>query len=145
MKVLRINPNDTHPIRHKMLRQDFSLEECIFPGDDEDQTFHLGAFIDNKLVSVASFYYENNPNFLHEHQYRLRGMATLQEHQGKGLSSELLRIAFPMIKQNFCTLLWCNARLGAEGFYTKVGFKRHGDVFEIPGIGPHILMSKEIE
>ena len=145
MKVLRISASDTHNIRHKMLRQDFSLEECVFPGDEEDQTFHLGAFMENKLVSVASFYYENSPEFLDEHQYRLRGMATMPEFQHQGLSSELLKMAFPMVKQNFCTLLWCNTRVSAEGFYTKVGFQRKGDIFEIPGIGSHILMLKPID
>jgi len=144
VEVLRIKAIDTHHIRHRILRPHGTVEDCIFKGDTDELTFHLGAFVDRKLVSVASFYFERNDIFPDPYQFRLRGMATLPEYQGQGLSSALLRTAFPVIKQNQCTLLWCNAREAAMGFYHKVGFKSHGDVFSIPQIGPHYLMSIQI-
>jgi GNAT superfamily N-acetyltransferase len=128
-----------------MLRPNGTMDDCIFQGDNDELTFHLGAFVDKKLVSVASFYFEKNDRFTDPYQYRLRGMATLPEHQGQGLSSALLRTAFPVIKQNQCTLLWCNAREKAMGFYTKVGFHPEGVTFSIPHIGKHILMSIKID
>lgn len=145
VQVLRIKAIDSHPIRHKMLRPNGTLEDCVFKGDTDELTFHLGAFVDKKLVSVASFYFERKDLFPDLYQYRLRGMATLPEFQGQGLSSALLRTAFPLIKGNQCTLLWCNARTSAQGFYEKVGFTPHGEIFDIPGIGPHILMSIKID
>lgn len=144
LQVARIEANDTHTIRHKMLRQDFTREECIFPGDEDEQSFHLGGFIEGKLVSVASFYFEKHPDLPDEYQYRLRGMATLEEHQKLGLSSALLKMAFPIIKQNQCSMLWCNAREFAVGYYQQVGFEKVGESFDIPGIGPHLLMFKRI-
>jgi GNAT superfamily N-acetyltransferase len=146
MKVLRISAQDTYPLRQQMLVPSHELKKAKFENDDdEDISFHLGAFSDSKLVSVASFFYERNPLFSDLHQYQLRGMATLPDYQGQGLSSELLSFAFPIIKQNFCTLLWCNARVSAIGFYEKVGFKKYnGEVFEIDEIGPHVLMFKNI-
>lgn len=146
MKVLRISATDAYPLRQLMLVPSKELKKAKFENDDdEDISFHLGAFKDGKLVSVASFFYERNPIFADLHQYQLRGMATLPECQGQGLSSELLSSAFPIIKQNFCTLLWCNARVSAVGFYEKVGFKKFNDeVFEIDDIGPHVLMFKQI-
>lgn len=145
MDILRINPNDTYEIRHLMLRPDGTLSDCKFDGDDDDQTFHLGAFIEGKLVSVASFYFEKHPTITdHQYQYRLRGMATLEQHQRQGLSKALLKMAFPIIKQNQCTVLWCNARTSAKGFYETVGFESISDEFDIPGIGPHYLMRKSI-
>jgi GNAT superfamily N-acetyltransferase len=128
-----------------MLRPDGALEDCIFQGDNDELTFHLGAFVDKKLVSVASFYFEANERFSDLYQYRLRGMATLPEYQAQGLSSALMRTAFPVIKQNQCTLLWCNAREKALGFYLRVGFCQSGDFFTIPKIGKHILMSIKID
>jgi GNAT superfamily N-acetyltransferase len=128
-----------------MLRPNGSLEECVFKGDSDELTFHLGAFVDSKLVSVASFYFERNDLFPDQYQYRLRGMATLPEYQGQGHSSALLRTAFPVIKQNQCTLLWCNAREKAMGFYLKVGFQPTGEFFTVPHIGKHILMSIKID
>jgi GNAT superfamily N-acetyltransferase len=145
MEVLRIKSIDTYPIRHKMLRPSGTVEDCMFQGDNDEMTFHLGAFVDKKLVSVASFYFENHPSFQDAYQYRLRGMATIPEHQGQGLSSSLLRTAFPVIKQNQCTLLWCNAREKAMGFYTKVGFQSSGELFTIQNVGKHILMSIHID
>lgn len=145
MKVLRVHPKDTLPLRQQMLRQGKPIEACVFPGDNDEQTFHLGAFVDNKLVSVASFYFEKHPLMSGENHFRLRGMATLPEHQHKGYSHELLKMAFPIIKQNFCTVVWCNARMSALGFYEKVGFKKIGAPFELSDIGPHILMAKSLE
>jgi GNAT superfamily N-acetyltransferase len=127
-----------------MLREGRPREEAIFTGDEEDQTFHLGAFVDNKLVSVASFYFERHPSLEDEYQYRLRGMATLPEFQRQGLSSALLKMAFPIIKQNLCSVLWCNARARAMGFYQQVGFEKVGEEFDIPTVGPHYLMFKKI-
>ena len=146
MKVLRISAQVTYPIRQQVLVPTHNLKKAKFENDDdEDISFHLGAFKNSKLVSVASFFYERNPIFEDLHQYQLRGMATLPENQGQGLSSELLTTAFPIIKQNFCTLLWCNARESAIGYYEKVGFKKHSDmVFQVDDIGPHVLMSKKI-
>ena len=146
MKVLRINASDTYPIRQQVLVPDHDLKKVKFESDDdEDISFHLGAFKDSQLVSVASFYYDRNTTFPEQHQYQLRGMATLPEFQGQGLSSALLRTAFPVIKSNQGSLIWCNAREKAIGFYTKVGFAPTGDVFTIPNIGKHILMSMKID
>ena len=145
MEVLRIKAADTHPIRHRMLRPNGSIDDCMFQGDNDEMTFHLGAFVQKKLVSVASFYFEKHPAFPEIYQYRLRGMATSSEHQGQGLSSALLRTAFPVIKQNQCTLLWCNAREKALGFYSKVGFVPSGELFTIQNIGKHMLMSIKID
>jgi len=127
-----------------MLRQGHPIESCHFKDDESEQTFHLGAFIEGRLVSVASFYYNKNENFETENQYQLRGMATVESYQRKGLSRELLKVAFPIVKQNFCNLLWCNARVEARPFYENVGFNSTGDIYEIEGVGPHILMHKEI-
>jgi len=146
VQVLRIKAIDTYPIRHKMLRPHGTIEDCHFRGDNDELTFHLGGFIDNKLVSVASFYFERSDVFTeHPYQFKLRGMATLPDYQGRGLSQALLRTAFPVIKQNQCTLLWCNARVSAMGFYTKVGFIPYGEPFDVPQIGKHILMSIKID
>lgn len=144
MDVRQIDSKDTLQLRSQILREGRPLDQCQFEGDNEDQTFHLGAFIDEKLVSVASFYLDKHPELSGEYHYRLRGMATAQEFRRQGLSSALLRTAFPMIKKNSVHLVWCNARSSAIGFYHKVGFEKVGSEFEIPDVGPHYLMFIEI-
>ncbi len=142
MKVLQISAKDTYLIRKQMLREDHDLESVKFEGDENEQTFHLGAFYNNKLVSVASFYFNRNENFKEDYQYQLRGMATLPEFQRKGFSSELLNVGFPIVKQNFCQLIWCNARQSARTFYEKVGMEMVKGPYDIPTVGPHYLMVK---
>jgi GNAT superfamily N-acetyltransferase len=144
MNVKQIDAKDTYKIRNSMLREGFDESTCKFKGDNDDLTFHLGAFIDNKLASVASFYLHQHENFLQSYQYQLRGMATLPEFQKQGLSSALLKTAFPLIKRNNVDILWCNARTEAIGFYEKVGFETIGAEFDIATVGPHFLMSKDI-
>jgi predicted GNAT family N-acyltransferase len=144
MNVKQIDAKDTYNIRNKILRSGLPIDSCYFEGDKEDSTFHLGAYIDDKLASIASFFLKTNPIFPEEYQFQLRGMATLKEYQGQGLSQALLRAAFPLIQQNHVNSLWCNARIPAVGFYEKVGFEVHGNEFDIPGVGPHVLMHKTI-
>lgn len=127
-----------------MLRPGLPIDTCVFEGDQDDQTFHLGAFVEGKLVSIASFYFERHPDLDELYQFRLRGMATLQEHQNKGLSASLLNRGFPIIRQNQCNLVWCFARETAIGFYEKNGFKGSGEIFEIEGVGPHLLMINQL-
>jgi GNAT superfamily N-acetyltransferase len=146
MEVKRIGATDTHPIRNRVLRPGRPVQTCIFDGDEDELTFHLGAFVESKLVSIASFYYDKNDKIDVEHQFRLRGMATLPEYQHQGLSSALLKTAIPLIKQNHCHVLWCNARTSAKGFYETVGFETVDPVeFEIPDVGPHLLMAYSIK
>lgn len=144
MDVRQIESKDTLELRSKVLRNGRPLAECHFENDDREQTFHLGAFIDEKLVSVASFYLEKHPELPSEYHYRLRGMATAEDFRAQGLSSALLRTAFPLIKKNSVNLVWCNARSSAIGFYHKVGFELVGEEFDIPEVGPHFLMFIQI-
>jgi GNAT superfamily N-acetyltransferase len=142
LEVRRISAQDTYSIRQKMLRVGRPFHECKFEGDTDDQTFHLGAFIESKLVSIASFYFERNSDLDEPYQFKLRGMATLAEYQRQGLSSSLLSRGFPIVKQNLCNLVWCFARTEASGFYEKNGFIKYGKSFPTPHIGDHVLMIK---
>ncbi|WP_419173286.1 GNAT family N-acetyltransferase [Halobacteriovorax sp.] len=144
MIVKRIHLKDTYGIRKKVLGIENVESSYLFEGDTESGTFHLGAFIENNLVSVASFYFNRNSKFNIDNQYQLQGMATLEDFRKQGLSRELLNVAFPIIKQNFCNLVWCNARIEAAPFYQKLGFEISGDEFDVENIGKHILMYREI-
>lgn len=145
MEVKQIDAKDTYRIRNKILRPNQDISSCIFEGDEDEMSFHLGAYLDGKLASVASFFMQKSDLFENEYQFRLRGMATVQEHQGKGLSKALLQTAFNLIKRNNVDLLWCNARVTAEGFYENCGFEKSGEYFDIPEIGKHIIMYKKID
>jgi GNAT superfamily N-acetyltransferase len=139
--VRRISANDTLPLRSAILRNNLPLQQCVFPTDNLG--FHLGAFFEDKLVSVATFFPEDYPE-LGARGYRLRGMATQPEFSGKGYGSQLIQFAISELRNNGVCYLWCNARTSALGFYKKLNFTIISDEFIVPGIGPHFNMSIQI-
>ena len=90
MKTIRfIKLEETYIIRKEVLRKNIDLT-YKFDGDYDENTFHLGVFVDNELVCIASFMKEKN-KFLKGKQYQLRGMATLTSHRGKGYGKMILK------------------------------------------------------
>lgn len=145
MIIKEIEASDAYNIRNLILRPGKPVAACEFNGDAEEQNFHLGAFVDGQLISIASFFLENNNEFSEEVQYRIRGMATIEKFRSQGFSANLIKTGIPVIKKNQAKLVWCNARLSAQGFYQKIGFKTCSEVFDIPDIGPHVLMKLELK
>lgn len=139
-----INPEDTYPIRHQILRPNQPIEACKYEADHQENTFHLGAFLDGKLISIASFYEEKSPNFDAKLQYRLRGMATLEAYRKRKAGSMLISAAEAILKERNVSLWWCNARTSVSDYYKKLGLREHGDMFVIEPLGPHKLMVKEL-
>lgn len=142
MKVLWITPEETYPLRHKILRPNQTIEDCQYPADTEYNTFHLGVFVGDQLISVASFYNENLPDMKSNHQYRLRGMATDPDFRLQRAGTRIIEKAQTIIQNRQADLLWCNARITVSDYYKKLGFYEVGEVFDIYPIGPHQVMAK---
>jgi len=140
LEIKKITAKETYPIRLEVLRKNIPLP-YEFNGDFEENTFHLGAFKNTKLVAVSSFMKASNPNFKGT-QYQLRGMATLNEYQGLGLGKLMLEEAFSILKTFKTDCLWCNARVIAVKFYEKLGLQTFGEKFEIKYVGGHYVMFK---
>jgi GNAT superfamily N-acetyltransferase len=140
MEVRRLEAVEVLTIRNKVLRPNEIKTDYIFPGDEDESTLHLGAFLDGTLVSAATFLFQAHPKIDGKVPVRLRGMATLSKHRKKGLSKALIETAMPIVKQNQCDVLWCEAREQAIGFYLSLGFQTYGGLFQREFIGPHQLM-----
>lgn len=147
VEIRIIDFKQTIPLRSALLRPGKPLDEVLFPGDDHEDSFHLGAFPtgsstrpDSKPLAVASFHPNRHPDFPETLQYQLRGMATDPAHQGKGLGRELIRFALSYLKERGVNLLWCNAREDAIPFYLKTGFRETGPLFMIPDVCLHRVM-----
>src|SRR5690625_4761416 len=143
-EIDQINPEDTYEIRYKVLRPNQSIESIKYESDVFRNSFHLGAYVDTKLISVASFLKERHSSFDEINQYRLNGMATLNEYRGKGAGSTLLIEGEKILKKRHARLLWCNAKFPVSNYYTGFGLREHGEVFVIDSIGPHKLMYKKL-
>lgn len=144
VEINLIQPEDTYEIRHKVLRPSQPKESVIYESDVFRHSFHLGAYKEGKLISIASFLKERHPSFDEINQYRLNGMATLQEFRGKGAGSKLLMEGEKILKKRHARLLWCNAKFPVSNYYTGFGLREHGEVFVIDSIGPHKLMYKKL-
>lgn len=140
IQVKEISLQETYPIRLTVLRPNKTLADCVFAHDEDRSTFHLGVFVEDKLVCTGSFYMQKHPYFKDEDQCQLRGMATLPEYQGKGMGKRLIQKALELLFARNLELFWCNARSTAIGFYQGQGLQTIGNEFEVSGIGPHYVM-----
>ena len=144
MRIRFIRARETWPLRHRVLRPHQELEDCDFPNDRNPDSFHLGAFEQDELVGIASFYAERNEQVKGWKQYRLRGMAVAPELQGRGIGRKLVLVALDHLEARHADSLWCNARTRAAEFYGTLGFTSIGEPFDIPGIGEHYVMSRQV-
>jgi len=147
-RVIQINSAETRHLRRVVLRPNQPPDACVYPGDDAPDSFHLGIRDpgpDADLIAVASFYREPIPDSDGEApDLRIRGMAVLPVHRGRGLGRSLVDAGLAIAGRQSPppSLVWCNARTTAAGYYAKLGFTPRGDEFEIEGIGPHSVMAR---
>ncbi|MEH7237548.1 GNAT family N-acetyltransferase [Bacillus sp. JJ1562] len=139
-----IEPEMTYELRHSILRPHQPIEACMYDTDFQEGGFLVGAFNKGKLISVASFCAMLNRDFLSSKQYRLRAMATLEEYRKLGAGREIVTFAESLLKEYGTELLLCMGRTNVQGYYERLGFKPHGEVFDYPPIGPHIVMWKQL-
>lgn len=135
---------DIIEIRHAVLRQGQPRSSCYYPEDSYKHTIHFAAIKQETIIGCASLYKESHPDFKLKQSWRIRGMAVLETFQGKAIGSQLLQTCVNHAIAHKGDVVWCNARLNAVAFYKKEGFKIIGDEFNIPEIGPHFLMAKNL-
>lgn len=138
--IIEIKPEQTFAIRQNVLRPRLSIAECEYPGDRENTSFHLGFILQDELVGIASFYLQPHELFPNKRSFQLRGMAIVPRHQSSGYGATLLNEGLKRCQAAHADLLWCNARVSALNFYSKLGFSVSSEEFDIPDVGPHHVM-----
>ena len=141
--IRRVSTEEIRSLRHRILRPGQSFEDTLYPGDDLSDTVHLGAFDGERLVGIASLYREDRAGGL-AGGWRLRGMATDADVRGTGFGAALLNGCVEHVTTSGGAELWCNARLSAVGFYRRAGFEVLSEEFDVPGIGPHVVMARAL-
>lgn len=143
--AVRIDARDTHDLRERVLRPG-RPDECTYPGDDDEGTFHAGAIDDaGTVVAIASVYREPRPGTDpattgDDGAWRLRGMAVEPALQRRGAGRAALDRCVDHVRSHGARVLWCNARTPAVPFYERQGWVITSDEFDIPGVGPHHVM-----
>ena len=141
-RILEVAPSGTHGLRRTVLR-DGGHDEVVFAGDDERDTFHLGAVDeDGTTVGIVTFLERECPNRPDVHPARqLRGMAVAADRQGEGLGTALLRAGIERCRAEGVAVVWAHARLAAVPWYEAHGLPAEGDVYVFGVMGlPHRLV-----
>lgn len=136
--VKKIISSQTHEIRRKILRDNDPLVSVEFDGDFNETTIHLGCFKDDELCGILTLIE------LEKGIFQMRGMAVLEEHQGKGVGREIIEFTEELLNENQIQKIVLNARIKAVGFYQKLGYEVVSDEFEIPTVGIHLKMEKKL-
>jgi ribosomal protein S18 acetylase RimI-like enzyme len=125
MDIRIITLDEALPVRHRVLWPNKPLSFCTVEGDES--SIHYGVYLHNVLVCVAS-------TFINHRVARLRKFATLEEFQGRGVGTQLIRHIVGEITQANVETFWCDARTTAVSFYEKFGMEVQGDEFMRSGI-----------
>lgn len=144
MDIQLIPPEATHDLRHRILRNSAPDAVLAWPGDTAQDAFHLGLYDGERLIGIVTLLPPAAVQNPAQEGWQLRGMAIDTEFQGQGHGERLLSAAFSELGNRGAGRVWCNARTSAVGFYRKAGFESEGAVFDVPGIGPHVVMTRPL-
>ena len=145
--VEQIPVERTRALRKAVLRPYLSSDDPYALADDHlPSTVAFGAMTpQGELLGVARVAPEPPPfDPAHQTSWRLRGMATAPSARNLGVGSAVLTGLVDFIAASGGRILWCNARVSAQGFYERGGMRVWGEVWDDPDIGPHVVMWREI-
>ena len=158
-EVHELRPEETRELRHRVLwPHKRSAQECVIDVDEADHATHLGVFmaepapwgvsLDGRagaLVGVCSLFDQPCTRcavpWENEDALRLRVMGTLPEVRGRGAGAALIAGALDEVVRREKSVLWCDAREVAFGFYERLGFGFMNEMYELPDVGPHRTMA----
>jgi ribosomal protein S18 acetylase RimI-like enzyme len=134
--VREISPAESRPLRQAVLRPHQTLEDLA--SHESGDAFAVGAFEDEALVAVGLVMPEGDP----PGSWRVRGMATAPEARGRGAGAAVLEALVRHATEAGATRIWASVRTPAQSLYMRAGFRVISDEFELPEIGPHVLMER---
>ena len=141
----KVNSNDLLPIRSKILRNNANYDYCKYKGDNLDSSFHIGAYVSNKIVGGVSVIKKKSTYKNLTNSYQLRGMCVLEDFQKKGIGEKILKEAEKHCKILKIKNIWMNARVKAANFYLKLNYIDLGFRYKIKGIGLHYFLYKKLQ
>ncbi|KAJ1618926.1 hypothetical protein T492DRAFT_1089484 [Pavlovales sp. CCMP2436] len=131
-------------LRHEILKPGKFIKP--YKQDAEPGTIHFGAFAEGKAVGCATYFLTMRDD---RRAWKMRGVATSTPLAGRGIGSRLLACAEEQLRrdpaaQPPAVTVWAIARTDATVFYLKVGWRPEGEVYEVPNVGPHLRIMKEL-
>ena len=87
---------------------------------EDDRGHHFGVYEKEQLISVISLFMDGD-------EMQFRKFATIEEMQGKGYGTTLLKYVFDFAQKHHIKKVWCNARTSALSLYEKFGMEQGKD------------------
>jgi predicted GNAT family N-acyltransferase len=146
IEVREAQPDEVVDLRHAVLRAGFPREAAIYAIDAQAGTHHFAAVTrDGRVVGCVTLVPRGHHDDFGD-SVQLRGMAVEERLRGAGVGRRLLAKVDEHVRQlpPPTPLLWCNARVAAIPFYERCGWTIISEVFEVPGIGPHVKMTRRV-
>jgi len=137
VSVHAVSLEQTRLLRQTILRPHETLEELA--GHEPPHAFAVGALDGDELVAVGFVVPDGEVG-----AWRIRGMATAPWARGRGIGAAVLDALIQHAVTQGARRIWCNARTPARSLYERAGLRVVSDEFELPQIGPHLLMELEI-
>lgn len=137
MLVRAVTLEQSRPLRQAVLRPHQTVEELA--AHEAPGAFAAGVFSDDQLVAVGLVAPDGGPS-----AWRVRGMATAPSARGHGAGTAVLDALLAHAVSAGARRVWCNARTSARSLYERAGFRVVSDEFELPQIGPHLVMELRI-
>lgn len=127
-------------LRYEILRKKWGQEESTTKDEWENKSLHV-MMVDENDKAVATGRLQFNSG----NEAQIRSMAVLDDYQGKGLGSEILKfLEREAINKNYTSIM-LDARENAVNFYLKNGYSVEGDSYVLFGIIPHFKMIKKLK
>jgi GNAT superfamily N-acetyltransferase len=136
--IVPLAPEATRAVRQAVLRPHQSLDELA--EDEAPGTHAVGAYADGELVAVGLVAPDGESG-----GWRMRGMAAVPAVRGRGAGTAVLQALLDHARARGATRIWCDARTPALSLYERAGLRAVSEVFELPRIGPHVVMEWRAE
>jgi len=130
ISIEQIRPELTWRLRQEVLYPAQKLYEMEL--DEDQEGIHFGAFTDDKLVGVISLFQTGT-------SFQFRKLAVSSDYQKMGIGNALLQRVEEFAESEGGTVIWCNARVSAIGFYMKADYEHTGKLFAKNGFDYEIL------
>ena len=159
-QVELLHPQDIQQLRNEVLWPHKSFEQCILDTDHLSTTFHFGVKVEGLTVATVTLQQEKTDKLkqvffkdyskdvshmaVQERQYRLRAMAVREGYRGQGFGDAIVEVGLNHLRELGVEVVWCDARFAALNFYRRLHFRELKEEYEIPMIGIHLFMWKEL-
>lgn len=142
-ELVLVDATSVRPLRESVLRPGQPAKNSAYPEDEDPRALHAAVRIEDggEIVAVGTLLPDaRDKDDAASEVWRIRGMAVDPDRRRMGFGAQVLKMLQAVVQARGGGV-WANVRVPAREFYAAHGFEAHGEEYELPGIGPHVLMT----